>query len=142
MYFDCANFGGLNLGHIVENGVVQGAAIAALCNYDNLILQCPEPIQSISTLATIGARVVTLGSGKELCTRLVIGADGGNSHSRCAVALATREWDYRRSTIVASVKTENTHRDTAWQSFIPSGPLALLPLLMFHDAHLYSLMWS
>ena len=140
--FNCDDLGASNLGHIVENCVLQGAAIDALDDYDNLILYCPEIVQSIAPALADGSTVVQLGSGQALCTRLLIGADGAASQVRRATGLATREWDYRQSAIVACVETEKAHLDTAWQSFMPTGPMALLPLPSDREAHFCSLVWS
>ena len=99
--FNCADLGASNLGHIVENCVLQGAAIDALDDYENVILYCPEIVQNIAPALADGSTVVQLSSGEALCTRLLIGADGAASQVRRASGLATREWDYRQSAIVA-----------------------------------------
>jgi 2-octaprenylphenol hydroxylase len=54
----------------------------------------------------------------------------------------TREWDYGHRAIVATVQVAEPHRDTAWQRFLPSGPLAFLPLPGTEDAHFCSIVWS
>ena len=55
----------------------------------------------------------------------------------------TREWDYRQQAIVCTVKTQHSHRATAWQSFLSSGPLAFLPLRSAAgDDHHCSIVWS
>ncbi|MGP1666022.1 MAG: FAD-dependent monooxygenase, partial [Rhodanobacter sp.] len=36
--------------------------------------------------------------------------------------------DYAQRAVVAHVRTERVHVNTAWQRFLPGGPLALLPL--------------
>ncbi|MGH8336786.1 MAG: FAD-dependent monooxygenase, partial [Gammaproteobacteria bacterium] len=45
---------------------------------------------------------------------------------------------YAQQAIVAHVRTEKSHRDTAWQRFLPTGPIALLPL---QDGRV-SVVWS
>src|SRR5690606_35907638 len=73
-------------------------------------------------------QVLTLASGEQLSCRLLIGADGGESVTRVLAGFSTREWDYGHRALVATVKTEHEHQFTAWQRFMPSGPLAFLPL--------------
>ena len=43
------------------------------------------------------------------------------------LGLQSDKKDYGQSGIVAYVKTEFAHQNTAWQRFLPSGPLAFLP---------------
>ncbi len=67
-------------------------------------------------------------SAGELSARLVIGADGARSQVRELLQLPLRAHDYRQSAIVANIATARPHQHTAWQRFLGSGPLALLPL--------------
>jgi 2-octaprenylphenol hydroxylase len=54
----------------------------------------------------------------------------------------TREWDYGHRAIVATVQVAESHQETAWQRFLPSGPLAFLPLPGTENAHYCSIVWS
>ena len=45
----------------------------------------------------------------------------------CWADLRTFSWSYHQRGIVATVRTEH-HNDTAWQRFLATGPLALLPV--------------
>ena len=45
----------------------------------------------------------------------------------CAADLRTFSWGYHQRGIVATVRTERPN-DTAWQRFLGTGPLALLPV--------------
>ena len=44
--------------------------------------------------------------------------------------------------MVATVQTENFHNATAYQRFLDTGPLALLPLASQGDNHFCSIVWS
>ena len=70
--------------------------------------------------------------------RLVVAADGVRSPVRDALGIRTREHDYRQSSLVALVRTSEPHRNTAWQRFLPGGPLAFLPL----EANWCSIVWT
>ena len=48
--------------------------------------------------------------------------------SRKLAGIETGGWDYEQSAFVTHLATEHPHRDTAWQRFLPDGPLAFLPL--------------
>ena len=73
---------------------------------------------------------------------LLVAADGANSAVRQQFDFPTREWDYGHSAIVTTVQTEQVNQQTAWQRFMPTGPLALLPLDKGGDRHYCSLVWS
>jgi 2-polyprenylphenol 6-hydroxylase len=71
---------------------------------------------------------VSLSDGRRYTVHLVVGADGGASASRQLAGIETSGWPYERQAVVAHVTTERPHRATAWQRFLPAGPLAFLPL--------------
>jgi ubiquinone biosynthesis monooxygenase Coq6 len=74
--------------------------------------------------------VVELENGIQLGARLLVGADGANSPVRQFSGIKARGWDYNRHGLVASVKLEweDTFKSVAWQRFLVTGPLALLPM--------------
>ena len=75
-----------------------------------------------------GWPVVQLSSGL-LTTRLLIGADGPNSLARTFSGIQTRGWNYNRMGVVATLKSEPSWiTPTAWQRFLPTGPIAHLPV--------------
>jgi len=47
---------------------------------------------------------------------------------RSLAGITTSGWSYGQKAIVATVTTELSHQATAWQRFLPEGPLAFLPL--------------
>uniref|UniRef100_S4RFM3 Coenzyme Q6 monooxygenase n=1 Tax=Petromyzon marinus TaxID=7757 RepID=S4RFM3_PETMA len=82
---------------------------------------------------------VTLADGRTLRTKLVIGADGPNSMARESAGIHTVRWNYDQSAVVATLQlSEPTENNVAWQRFLPTGPIAMLPL----SERLSSLVWS
>jgi 2-octaprenylphenol hydroxylase len=78
-----------------------------------------------------------------ITAKLVVGADGANSWLRNQMDIPLTFRDYDHHAIVATVKCSQGHQNTAWQVFLETGPLALLPL----DSHdkendLCSIVWS
>jgi 2-octaprenylphenol hydroxylase len=72
---------------------------------------------------------VRLEDGREVRAVLVVGADGAGSASRRLAGIETSGWDYEQSALVTHVRTEHPHQHTAWQRFLPDGPIAFLPLV-------------
>ena len=137
--FDREEVGVPALGHIVENRAI----VAALLQR---VGQCGDiAIRDGAALAGCQRRDNTmhleLDNGEQLSAQLLVGADGALSRVRELMGFEMREWDYGHRAIVATVRTRDGHEDTAWQRFLPTGPLALLPL-PGEGGHLCSIVWS
>jgi len=73
--------------------------------------------------------VVHLSNGEQIKTRLLVGADGFNSPVRKYSGIESRGWFYNRFGVVSTLKLEYPpFRSVGWQRFLPTGPIALLPL--------------
>ncbi|KAJ2806451.1 putative ubiquinone biosynthesis monooxygenase, partial [Coemansia furcata] len=70
--------------------------------------------------------VVTLSTEQRLRTRLLVGADGANSLVRKYAQIGTHNNKYGQYGLVATLCLEQLNQ-TAFQRFLPSGPIALLP---------------
>ncbi|KAL6752551.1 hypothetical protein V8C86DRAFT_585190 [Haematococcus lacustris] len=77
-----------------------------------------------------GLVTLTLQCGRVLRSRLVVAADGASSQVRQLAGLRTWGVDYQQRGLVATVRCagELGCQETAWQRFLPTGPLALLPV--------------
>lgn len=58
---------------------------------------------------------------------LQVGADGSKSHVRELAGFTTTGWNYSQNAIICTVEHGVENR-CAWQRFLPSGPIALLPI--------------
>jgi 2-octaprenylphenol hydroxylase len=122
--FDAADIGEPNLGYIAENGALLRACIDSFRAAGGTLLTAQL---SRVRIEAEGAQL-QCSDGRELVSRLVVGADGAHSLVRECAGLPVRTRDYRQLAIVATVRTARAHQNTAWQRFLPTGPLALLPL--------------
>jgi 2-octaprenylphenol hydroxylase len=121
--FDAADLGEPNLGHIAEMIALQRACIESFRAAGGVVQEA-----AVDALEFDGS-VARLRSGAdEFEARLVVGADGGESLVRESAGLSVRTRDYHQRGIVATVATGKPHAHTAWQRFLHTGPLALLPL--------------
>lgn len=135
IHFDAAELAEPDLGHIVENRVIVRALWQAL-PAAGVSLRAPADLRGlVEHDAGIELR---LGDGTGLHAALVVGADGARSQVRDLAGIASRSESYQQHAVVATVHAELGHRATAWQRFMPNGPLALLP--MAED--LFSIVWS
>lgn len=127
IHFDSAALGEPLLGWIIENRVIQYALLERAQQFSTVELLCPAALNSAQRLEG-GRWQVHLGDGRTLTTGLLIGADGAQSQMRELVGIATSGWGYGQKAVVAPVRSAEPHQQTAWQRFLPSGPLAFLPL--------------
>lgn len=124
------------LGHIVENELVRLALRNALLELDNVSVLDGARLEA---LALDGGRAeLEIEDGRRLQARLVVGADGANSASRAMAGLAVEGHDYEQRAVVCHLRCQRPHGETAWQRFLPEGPIALLPLA---DGRV-SIVWS
>ncbi len=115
-----------NLGHIVENLVIQTSLHEALQPQTSINWFVPVVIGNVLTRED--HIEVVLDNDQVLTAKLLVGADGRRSSVRKFAKINYSEKSYQQQGIVARVQTEHPHEDTAWQRFLSTGPLALLPL--------------
>ncbi|HET8897738.1 MAG TPA: FAD-dependent oxidoreductase, partial [Rhodanobacteraceae bacterium] len=122
--FHAAEQGRAELGWIVENALLQHVLTAALAAAGvRQVTGHAQGIEQGNDRITL-----TLADGEVVSARLAIAAEGGNSALRQAAGIDTDSHDYGQRGIVAHVRPERPHGGIAWQAFLPTGPLALLPL--------------
>ena len=139
--FDASEVNAPALGYIVENRAIISALLERVSDAGDITLLSPVRLATCSHLDA-GGVCIELEDGATLEADLLVAADGALSRVRDMMDFQTREWDYGHRAIVASVQVEQSHQDTAWQRFLPSGPLALLPLPGADDRHYCSIVWS
>ncbi|MDW2980413.1 UbiH/UbiF/VisC/COQ6 family ubiquinone biosynthesis hydroxylase [Rhodanobacter sp. KK11] len=134
--FDAASEGRDRLGYIVENSLVQWTLWQALQTAGVHVL-CPAEVKAFE--AREDRIQLELAGGETLAASLLVAADGAASPLRALAGIGTRGRDYAQRAVVAHVATERPHAGTAWQRFLPGGPLALLPLADGRSSIVWSL---
>ena len=125
VHFDSAEIGEPCLGHIIENAVVQWAVERRIEALPHVEWHRGDELEGL-VVDGDDARAVL--RGRSLRGSLVVGADGASSRVRELADIGATRGDYRQEAVVAEVRTSLPHRETAWQRFLPAGPLAFLPL--------------
>lgn len=123
------------LGHIIENRVILRALYNKLNQQPNVEFIYEAPTNIEFTPEYVNLHLVT----RNVMGKLIVGADGANSWLRSQAEIAVASWDYQHSALVATVKSQLQHANTARQRFMSDGPLAFLPL---DKPHLSSIVWS
>ncbi|KAK2146066.1 hypothetical protein LSH36_635g01022 [Paralvinella palmiformis] len=127
-----------NLAYIVENDVILAAVMQQLEKVKDRVEVKHNAVVKKYFLSDAGhstgdddkrhlARVV-LDDGTILTTDLLIGADGQKSLLREMAGFHTINWDYNQFAVVATLKlVDHSDNSVAWQRFLPTGPIAMLP---------------
>lgn len=137
LFFDSADIGQASLGYIVKNFDLEQALYAQAITDPELTWLIPDTLMELQQEEN--HVVIALASGKEISTRLLVGADGDQSKVRQLADFYIKSTDYAQHALIATVKTELTHDQIARQIFLENGPLAFLPL---KEAHHCSIVWS
>ena len=120
--FSAAETGRAELGWIVEHSLLVSALWARLGGVER-----HERVAIAGTSFGEEFSVLEWARGS-LRARLLVAADGADSQLRELGGIASVAWGYPQRALVCQVRTQRPHRGTAWQRFLASGPLALLPL--------------
>ncbi|MEA3290858.1 MAG: UbiH/UbiF/VisC/COQ6 family ubiquinone biosynthesis hydroxylase [Pseudomonadota bacterium] len=125
--FDALEIGEPALGYIVENDVIVTALTRRMAEQENITLLRSMEIENLETGPEGVAATLRNRDGK-LRAPLLIGADGPQSFVRKSVGIQSPLMEFHQRAIVTTVRTAKPHAGTAWQRFLPTGPLAFLPL--------------
>nr|WP_227493387.1 UbiH/UbiF/VisC/COQ6 family ubiquinone biosynthesis hydroxylase [Paracoccus kondratievae] len=134
LHFDGAELEEGRLGYMLEDRFLYRALLAAMGGR----------VTHLPGLSVIGQELegpairVTLSDGCSFSASLLIGADGRQSGVASRAGIRRVGHDYGQIALVAAVDHELPHNGTAHQYFMPTGPLAILPL----PGNRSSIVWS
>lgn len=122
-----------DIAYIVENEVILGGVMEQLAKIpDRVTVLNHAKVTEYLLPKQDGINEwveIKLENGQKLKTKLLIGADGMRSLVRKTMNVNYTAWNYDQKAIVATLKlSESTENSVAWQRFISTGPIALLPL--------------
>jgi 2-octaprenyl-6-methoxyphenol hydroxylase len=137
VHFTAEEVGIPAMGYMVENLSLRQELFRMSETLETLQWYAPTCVQAIETDSFRGR--VTLEGGMVLEAPLVVGADGRSSLSRQLMGIKTRSWSYDQISIVALIHHTLAHENVAHEHFLPSGPLAILPL---KNQFASSIVWS
>lgn len=130
-HFSARDIGAPELGHIVENRVLQVALLDVIRSADTVDYRCPVSLNSYQCNVEHISCELSEGQGV-ITTRLLVGADGARSTVRTLAGIDMDRSPYPHHALVATVATEIAQQDITWQRFKPTGPQAMLPLTGHH----------
>jgi len=114
------------MGYMLEDRFLRQALLRAIDG--NPAIRHLDKTKVIDQEITAGMASVILADGKVLRSKLLIGCDGRQSQVAKRAGIKRSGWDYNQTSLVCAISHELPHKNTAHQFFMPSGPLAILPL--------------
>ncbi len=121
------------LGYNVENRALYQALLHAA--KENEFIQLHEQ----TPLNTFHAEENHITINSKITAKLLVGADGAHSRVRELANIPLIDWDYGHTALIVKIETKQSHENTAWQRFLPEGPLAFLPCA---NPHQCLIVWS
>jgi 2-octaprenyl-6-methoxyphenol hydroxylase len=137
LHFDAAEIEEGPVGHMLEDRHLYAAFLAAMQETPGITLMSGETVVA-QEVGTSGV-TVTLASGRALTAGLLVGCDGRGSGVAARAGIKRVGWGYGQTALVTAIRHERDHGGVAQQFFMPSGPLAILPLKGGHHS---SIVWS
>lgn len=135
--FDAAEIEEGPMGFMVEDRHLYAAFLAAMAAQPGLTLLSGEVVAAQEVDAS--GVTVTLASGRRLRAGVLLGCDGRGSGTAARAGIRRQGWGYGQTALVTAVHHARDHQGIAQQFFMPSGPLAILPLPGGHHS---SIVWS
>lgn len=136
LHLDSAEIDEGPMGHMLEDRHLRPALLSALAHAERVTHIPGEEI--VAQSARPGMIEVTLASGASLSAALLVGADGRASPTARRAGISRQDSDYGQTALTCAVSHALPHGGIAHQFFMPTGPLAILPL----PGNRSSIVWS
>jgi 2-octaprenyl-6-methoxyphenol hydroxylase len=137
LHFDHTEIEEGPMGHMLEDRFLYAAFLEAMRAAPAVTLLSGEKVMAQEV--TGSGVTVTLASGSKVTAGLLVGCDGRGSGVATRAGIKRVGWGYGQTALVTAVRHERDHGGVAQQFFMPSGPLAILPLKGGHHS---SIVWS
>jgi 2-octaprenyl-6-methoxyphenol hydroxylase len=124
--YDSEEVGGEALGFMVKNTALRQAVARRMQDFPTIQQFVPDQVSQFE----VGPDKVTvsLASGHQIEATVLIAADGRHSTVRQKLGIQSTERVYNQSAVSFNLHCSAPHHQTAYEHFLTSGPLAVLPL--------------
>lgn len=136
LHFDHAEIEEGPMGYMIEDRYLRRAFATAIGEETGITHLTGRRVTGQSVAD--GGAAILLEDGQELTGTLLVGCDGRQSHMAARAGIRRTGWGYDQTALVSAIAHEHPHQGIAHQFFMPSGPLAILPL----PGNRSSIVWS
>lgn len=126
LHFDSGEIEEGPMGYMLEDRILRRALMAAMAEEAGITRLSGETV--VAQEVTGAGVSVTLASGGRVMGRVLAGCDGRASGTAVRAGIKRTGWGYGQTALVCAIEHDVPHNGVARQVFLPSGPLALLPL--------------
>jgi len=133
MLLHASECGYLRFGRVVCSQALEEAVASQ-------VSECVETV-AVETIRARSAQAnprIQLATGEEVAPDLVFLADGGRSHLTDALGMMAHHRPFGRSAILGRLRVSSPMKGRAYERFIGTGPLAMLPV----EEDVYGSVWS
>ena len=122
------------LGYVITARELGQVLYKVLSQYDNVHMISPAQLTQLSITEDKATATIKINEAKNnevyknIDTRLLVAADGGESSVRQLLNIDAEQYDYRQTAITANVSIGSPHNNIAYERFTSQGPLAMLPM--------------
>ena len=124
------------MGYLVEDRHLRRALLEAIESSSRITHRTGATVEAHEP--ALSGITVGLSDGATMNAGLLVGCDGKKSPTADRAGLRRQGWRYGQTALVCSLAHKSPHHGTAHQYFLPSGPLAILPL----TGNRSSIVWS
>jgi len=129
------------MGYIVKNSILKRILINKIKLKNNIKILENKKINQIEIKQN--SILVSLKKNKNILTKVLIAADGKNSYIKSLCKIPQYEINYNQSALALNFWHSKNHNNTAYEIFLPNGPLATLPVHSNKkNYYMSSLIWS
>ena len=128
-----------NLGYIVKNSKLIEILTEHLKKKKNISFLEGANIFSIDYNTS---KILSFSEHEKITSDMIIAADGKNSAVRKILGTNLFKKHYKEKALVINFYHEKPHRNIAYEFFLKTGPLAILPMQKENNKHQSALIWS
>ena len=128
-----------NLGYIVENSKLIQVLIRLLKKKNNISI---VEGSSISSINSNNSKILSFSKNESISSDMIIAADGKNSTVRKILGTNVFKKHYNEKALVINFHHEKPHKNTAYEFFFKTGPLAILPMQKNNNKFQSTVVWS
>jgi len=128
-----------NLGYIVKNSRLISVLIKELKKKNNVNFITGSNLNSITYS---NSKIISFSNNIKIKSKLIIAADGKNSTVRKILGTNFFNKKYNEKALVINFFHERPHNNTAYEFFLKTGPLAILPMQKERNRNQSALIWS
>ena len=128
-----------NLGYIVKNSKLISVLIKELKKKNNVNFITGSNLNSITYS---NSKIISFSNNIKIKSKLIIAADGKNSTVRKILGTNFFNKKYNEKALVINFFHERPHNNNAYEFFLKTGPLAILPMQKERGRNQSALIWS